>query len=33
MMLKQKDIELVNDTDKPVKVEFRTVPEHLDSEG
>ena len=24
-----KDIELVNDTDKPVKVEFRTVPKHL----
>ncbi len=24
-----KDIELVNDTDKPVKVDFRTVPKHL----
>lgn len=24
-----KDIELVNDTDKPVKVEFRTVPKHM----
>jgi hypothetical protein len=25
-----KDMELVNDTDKPVKVEFRTVPKHLE---
>lgn len=24
-----KDMELVNDTDKPVKVEFRTVPKHI----
>jgi hypothetical protein len=24
-----KDIELVNDTDKPVKVDFRTVPKHI----
>ncbi len=27
--IQTKDIELVNDSDKPIKVEFRTVPKHL----
>lgn len=27
--VKTQDMELVNDTDKPVKVEFRTVPKHI----
>jgi hypothetical protein len=27
--VKTQDLELVNDTDKPVKVEFRTVPKHI----
>jgi hypothetical protein len=29
--IETKDIELVNDTDKPVKVAFRTVPKHIEA--